>query len=425
MAGWWSAVGWNCMNSTSATGTPARRAMARPSPVASAGLVVTAKSWPAPPVASTVWRGPDLDHPAVGARGRRTPRHRPPSTSRSRANHSSSTAAAAGPGGVDQGPLHLGPGGRPSGVDHPGRGVAALTGQGQGPAGLPVEDGAHGDQLVDPGRAFVDQDPDRVGVAQAGPGGQGVGQVEIGRVLVAAEHGGHAALGPPGGRLGELGLGQHADPEPGRAGGSPPPGGGRVRPAGPRPTGPATPLPEDQDVQRAGVRRRSASRAGQALRSATAQWQARGVEVVDQPDRADLRRRSAAGGGGWWHRLGRRLEVVGVDQGRVVQRHPGLGRHHLGHRRLDGGRAVLARRPSRRRRPSAPGTGPGPPCARSADSRAFRLERARPSRSRTVGHPTTSVGQGEVGDHPPDQRQLLEVLLAEVGPAAAGGRQAA
>ena len=46
MAGWCRAVGWNCMNSTSATATPARRAMASPSPVASAGLVVTAKSCP-------------------------------------------------------------------------------------------------------------------------------------------------------------------------------------------------------------------------------------------------------------------------------------------------------------------------------------------------------------------------------------------
>ena len=36
--------------------TPARRAMAMPSPVASIGLVVTAKSWPAPPVASSVCR---------------------------------------------------------------------------------------------------------------------------------------------------------------------------------------------------------------------------------------------------------------------------------------------------------------------------------------------------------------------------------
>ena len=42
IAGWWSAVGWNCMNSTSATGTPARIAMARPSPVDCTELVVTA-----------------------------------------------------------------------------------------------------------------------------------------------------------------------------------------------------------------------------------------------------------------------------------------------------------------------------------------------------------------------------------------------
>ena len=51
------------MNSTSATGTPARRAMASPSAVASAGLVVTAKSWPAPPVASTVWVARTSTHP--------------------------------------------------------------------------------------------------------------------------------------------------------------------------------------------------------------------------------------------------------------------------------------------------------------------------------------------------------------------------
>ena len=53
MAGWCRAVGWNWTNSTSATGTPARKAMATPSPVASVGLVVTANSWPTPPVAST------------------------------------------------------------------------------------------------------------------------------------------------------------------------------------------------------------------------------------------------------------------------------------------------------------------------------------------------------------------------------------
>ena len=50
MASWWRAVGWNWMNSMSATATPARSAIAMPSPVASTGLVVTANTCPAPPV---------------------------------------------------------------------------------------------------------------------------------------------------------------------------------------------------------------------------------------------------------------------------------------------------------------------------------------------------------------------------------------
>ena len=93
MAGWWRAVGWNCMNSTSATGTPARRAMARPSAVASGGLVVTANSWPAPPVARTVWVARTSAIRPVEDTAR-TPRHRPPSTRRSRANHCSRTTVA-------------------------------------------------------------------------------------------------------------------------------------------------------------------------------------------------------------------------------------------------------------------------------------------------------------------------------------------
>ncbi len=79
MAGWCRAVGWNCMNSTSATGTPARRAMARPSAVASAGLVVTANSWPGPAGGQHGVGGPDLDRPTLGAEG-----HAPRSTARPR-----------------------------------------------------------------------------------------------------------------------------------------------------------------------------------------------------------------------------------------------------------------------------------------------------------------------------------------------------
>ena len=69
MAGWCSAVGWNWTNSTSAVGTPARSAMATPSPVDSGGLVVTEKSWPAPPVASTTWSARTSTAGPVGRQG--------------------------------------------------------------------------------------------------------------------------------------------------------------------------------------------------------------------------------------------------------------------------------------------------------------------------------------------------------------------
>ena len=78
-----STVGWNCMNSTSATSAPARRAMATPSPVAPAGLVVAANSWPAPPVASTTAR----------ARTSPTRRRRPSSSTHARPRSRAAVAA--------------------------------------------------------------------------------------------------------------------------------------------------------------------------------------------------------------------------------------------------------------------------------------------------------------------------------------------
>ena len=182
------AVGWNWTNSTSATATPARSAMATPSPVASVGLVVTAKSCPAPPVASTTWSGPHLDRPAPPGGEGQHPAAPPALDQQVDGEPALEHRAGRRPGGLHQRPLHLGPGGRAAGVDHPGPRVAALPGQRQRPRGLPVELGAHGDQLVHPGRALVDQHPDGVGVAEPGPRGQGVGQVQVGRVLVAPEH---------------------------------------------------------------------------------------------------------------------------------------------------------------------------------------------------------------------------------------------
>ena len=51
-----SAVGWNCMNSTSASSAPAACARVRPTPVAPRGLVVRSQRAAAPPVASTTAR---------------------------------------------------------------------------------------------------------------------------------------------------------------------------------------------------------------------------------------------------------------------------------------------------------------------------------------------------------------------------------
>jgi hypothetical protein len=115
--------------------------------------------------------------------------------------------------GSRQRPLDLDPGGRAAGVHHPGVGVAALPGQLELPGGIPIEDRPEGDQLVDPGRALVDQHPHGVVVAQPGARRQRVRQVEVGRVGVAPQDGGDAALRPAGGGLVQLGLGQHPHPQ--------------------------------------------------------------------------------------------------------------------------------------------------------------------------------------------------------------------
>jgi hypothetical protein len=148
--------------------------------------------------------------------------------------------------GRHQRPLHLGPRGGAAGVHHPGFGVAALPGQEQRPFGIEVELGPQGDEIDDPPRALVHQHPHGVDVAQAGPRGERVGQVQVGGVGLdvrvqrryrATEDRGHAALGPPGGRLGQLRLGEDPHPHPGL--GRRPHRGGQAR----------HPAPEDQEFE--------------------------------------------------------------------------------------------------------------------------------------------------------------------------------
>ena len=193
--------------------------------------------------------GPDLDRRTVRRTGDDAPA---PSVLDQEIEREPSLEDGAGSpvGGLDQSPLHLGPGRRPSGMDHARVGVPTLAGQSQEPAGLPIEVHPERDQLMDPARALVDQNPHRLLVAEPGAGGQRVGQMQIGRVLVPSQYGGHAALGPPGGRLRERALRQHAQRRRlrrrlrqrrhrSRSGQA---DGGRE---------PGHPAPEDQDIERA------------------------------------------------------------------------------------------------------------------------------------------------------------------------------
>ena len=244
MAGWCRAVGWNWTNSTSAVGTPARRAMATPSPVDSCGLVVTAKSWPAPPVANTTWVArTSTAGPVRGQRGH--PDAAPVLDQEIQGEPALQHRTRAWRRWHRPGPVRPRPPWPHRRRGPPGAGSAHPRGPGPGPGGLAVELHPQGDQLMDPGRPLVDQDADGLLVAEPGAGGQGVGQMQVGRVLVAAEHGGHAALGPAGGGLGEDALGQHAQRgrrPPGRRQSGQPDGG---REAG-------HPAAQDQDVERSG-----------------------------------------------------------------------------------------------------------------------------------------------------------------------------
>ena len=212
-----SAVGWNCTNSMSATATPARSAMATPSAVASMGLVVTAKSCPAPPLASSVWVA-RISTGAPSGPTTRTPTQRPRSTSRS-----STKAALFHPDGsvvhgLDQGPLDLDAGRHAAGVDHTGEAMAALPGEVEVAVGTAVEHRAHRDQVAHRPRALLDEGADRLDVAETATRAEGVGHVELGGVDPGVEHGGDPALRPAGGGRVDAGLGDDGDREPVPAG---------------------------------------------------------------------------------------------------------------------------------------------------------------------------------------------------------------
>ena len=125
-----------------------------------------------------------------------------------------------GPDRLGQGPLQLGPGGVAAGVDDPRARVPALPGLGQlpGARGVGVEADPELAQVGDGLAALLDQQLDGHRVAQAGPGGQGVGHVLGHRVADQVEHGRDPALGVAGGRVAKAVLGGQAHRPAGRHG---------------------------------------------------------------------------------------------------------------------------------------------------------------------------------------------------------------
>ena len=199
-----------------------------------------------PPVASTTSVARTSCRAPSGSSAR-TPTQRPSSTKRSTANHCSSTAAALWRTAETRARSTSAPVAAPPACTTRAW-SAPLAGQGEVAARLAVN-GPEGDQLVDAAGTLVDEDPHGVDVAQTGAGRQGVGQVQVGGVLVPPHRRGHAPLGPPGRRLGQVGLGQDPHPQTARR---------RQAHDGRQPRHAGT---EDEDVELHGVAHPSARRA--------------------------------------------------------------------------------------------------------------------------------------------------------------------
>jgi hypothetical protein len=115
----------------------------------------------------------------------------------------------------DQGPAHLGAGGIPTGPDHPGRAVTALPGPQPAAPVVDVEHRAPGGEQPDRPPGLVQDRLHGGPVAQAGPGHEGV--LDVQRDVVAGHrmlgrHRGQPALGPDGAALGDV-TGDHQHPD--------------------------------------------------------------------------------------------------------------------------------------------------------------------------------------------------------------------
>ncbi len=113
------------------------------------------------------------------------------------------------PGDAADGELDVGAGGVAAGVDDAGLAVGALTAQGD-LAVQGVEGDAEADEVGDAVGGLLGQDAGGLDVDEAGASGDGVLEVQLGRVAL-ADGGGDAALGVAGVALVDGALGEHQD----------------------------------------------------------------------------------------------------------------------------------------------------------------------------------------------------------------------
>ena len=207
----------------SVTAAPARSASATPSPVDTTGLVVAAKTWPIPPVASTTARARTAPTPSSApspSTCRVTPQARPAPASAQQVEHQRVLDQPDPRVAVDrlvQGPLDLGAGRVAAGVHDPvrrggrPRGSASASRPGAGRTGCPSGSApgpGPGPRSTSTSTAAGSHRPTPATSVSAACAGRGVQRVE---------HGGDPALGPAGRPVVDVDLGDHGDVQPGLA----------------------------------------------------------------------------------------------------------------------------------------------------------------------------------------------------------------
>ena len=176
----------------SAMRAPARYASATPSPVATAGFVVSVNTWPAPPVASSVAR-PNARPGSPRASMKRTPRQRPSSMMALTASVFLSTRMRATAEMRSHSTRPISRPGRIRRVQHAAHAVRAFGRERQFAVRVAVEPRAPLDQLARVTRPLLAEHADGALVAQAVARDHRVVRVQLGRV-VCADRRGDAAL---------------------------------------------------------------------------------------------------------------------------------------------------------------------------------------------------------------------------------------